>query len=210
MTAPPARLADPASHEPPDAHAPGSVPGNPAAPAPGSSVSDGPPAGPRPAVRTGDREWQAHLIELLAKLEHHRLQLAGTRLGPDADYVLDKCETLVQLAEDLAKRTTFAEASAAAEMDAMAKTGAAYVCVNDARRPGSRSLFQSVLAKFAADGTQTPAVREAVDRTVDALHAYCTLFTGRYPSSLAARGWVDAASAFLADLRQMQKDWPEA
>ncbi len=205
MTAPPA---PPAALPADEAHAPK----NPGAHASGlGKVMPPLPGDPRPAGRVAAREWQAHLVELLAKLEHHRLQLVGTRLGPNAHYVLDKCETLVQLAEDLAKRTTFAGASSAAEMDAMAKTGAAYVGINDARRSGGRGLLKSVLSKFGADdATQVPAVREAVGRTVDALHAYCTLFTGRYPSSLAARGWVDAASAFLADLRQMCKDWPEA
>lgn len=185
---------------------------------PDASGSRPPPSGPyprsgthRPPVRVGDRDWQTHLVELLARLEHHRLQLVGTRLGPDADAILDRCEALVQLAENLARKTPFAESASAAQMDAMAKAGAVYVFVNDARRPAGRGLFQSVLSRFAADDTtQGPHVREAVGLTVDALHAYCLLFTGRYPSSLAARGWVDAASAFLADFKQMRRDWPEA
>lgn len=188
--------------------------------APASGVTP-PPAAPRSGVKSGPvprpaaasppaRDWQTHLIELLSRLEHHRLQLVGTRLGADADFILDKCEAAVQLAEDLAAATTFADTHTAARMDAMAKAGTVFGAANDARRPGGRSLFKSMLSAFASDDPgHAPAVRAVVEASQDALSTYCSLFTSHYPTSLAARGWVDAASAFLADFKQTAKELTE-
>ncbi len=190
--------------------------------APGPPAPEVTPPGPRSGSKSGPvpraaaagppaRDWQTHLIELLSRLEHHRLQLVGTRLGADAEFILDKCEASVQLAEDLAAGTAFGDAHAAARMDAMAKAGGVFGAANDARRPGGRSLFKSMLSAFTADDPgHAPAVRAVVEASQDALSAYCSLFTSHYPTSLAARGWVDAASAFLADFKQTGRELAES
>ena len=51
-------------------------------------------------VRTDYVQWQSKLIELLAKLENLRLQLAGTSLTTDSDFILERSETMVQLTEE--------------------------------------------------------------------------------------------------------------
>ena len=157
---------------------------------------------------TNSIHWQFKLIELLAKLENLRLQLAGTSLTTDSDFILERSETMVQLTEELAKATTFSDSSTEPQMTALAKAGTFYGSLNDARRGGSRSLLYSMMNAFTTDGTRDQAkeVRNCLVLTIETLHSYFSLFTQNYPSSLIARGWVDVASAFLADFRQMIKD----
>ncbi len=162
---------------------------------------------PMPA-RTDFVQWQSKLIELLAKLENLRLQLAGTSLATDSDFILERSETMVQLTEELANATTFSDRSTEPQMAALAKAGTFYSALNDARRGVSRSLLYTMMNAFTADGTRDQAkeVRNCLALTIETLHSYFSLFTQNYPSSLIARGWVDVASAFLADFRQMIKD----
>ena len=90
----------------------------------------------------------------------------------------------------------------------LAKAGTFYSSLNDARRGVSRSLLYTMMNAFTADGTRDQAkeVRNCLALTIETLHSYFSLFTQNYPSSLIARGWVDVASAFLADFRQMITD----
>jgi len=157
--------------------------------------------------------WQFGLIALLAKLESLRLQLAGCRYATDADHLLDRVEAMVLLTEEFSRLHDFPDASMDAQMNALAKAGAFYATLNDTRRPApaGRSLLKSMFAKVtAADAVPGAAVRECVTSGIEALHAHFSLFTEMYRSSLKARGWVDAASSFLADFKQMARALPEA
>ena len=159
-----------------------------------------PPPPPRP--------WQFHLIELLCRLESRRQQLVGLRLGADADAILDQCEAMAQLTEDVATRVHFSEKLAAAQLEAVAKAGELFGACHEARRPAARSLIQSMLQALSSseDSAQAAAVGVALNQTIEAINSYFALFTAHYPSSLAARGWVDAASAFLADFKQVSRE----
>ena len=74
-----------------------------------------------------------------------------------------------------------------------------------------QGLFRSVLTALsrATVPSAAPAVRNCLELADETLNAYFTLFTEKYPSSLSARGWVDAASGFLADFKQLVRDLPE-
>lgn len=167
-----------------------------------------PPVGAATPTPPPVRPWQFHLIELLCRLESRRQQLVGLRLGADADAILDQCEAMAQLTEDVATRVQFSEKLGAAQLEAVAKAGELFGVCHEARRPAARSLIQSMLQALASggDAAQAGAVGAALTMAIEALNAYFALFTAHYPSSLAARGWVDAASAFLADFRQTSRD----
>lgn len=156
--------------------------------------------------------WQFGLIALLAKLESLRLQCAGCHYSPDADHLLDRIEAMVLSTEEFARLHDFPDASMDTQMNALAKAGAFYATLNDTRRPApaSRSLFKSMLSKMtAAEPVPGAAVRECLYLGIDTLHAHFSLFTEMYRSSLKARNWVDAASSFLADFKQMARAIPE-
>jgi hypothetical protein len=139
-------------------------------------------------------------------------KLAGCRYGPDAAHFLDCAEAMVQYAEEFARDHDFPDGTLDTQMATLAKAGAFYATLNDVRRPptANRSLFVSVFGKSTPD-TPVPAVavRECVQQAIDALRAYFSLFTEMYRSTLKARAWVDAASAFLADFKQMARETPE-
>ncbi len=169
------------------------------------------PLKPAPPGAT-PQAWQFGLITLLAKLESLRLQCAGCRYSADADHLLDRIEAMVLLTEEFSRRHDFPDASTDTQMNAMAKAGEFYATLNDTRRPApaTRSLFKNMISKMsAAEPVPGAAVRECLYLGVETLHAHFSLFTEMYRSSLRARNWVDAASSFLADFKQMARAIPE-
>ncbi len=174
-----------------------------------------PPDPPPPAAeRTPPPEprgWTAALAGLLAKLEHHRSELAGRRLAADAAWLLDRAETMVMAAEDLAQKTEFPAKSAGREGAAIARAGLFVTAAWGVREGLRRGLFGSLLVALTGSGGRGggPAVRSCLEAAGEALNGYFGLFTERYPSSLAARGWVDAATVFLTDYRQLVRELPE-
>jgi len=151
------------------------------------------------------RDWRLGLIELLSKLESLRQQLAGSRVANDADHILERLETMVLLTEEFCKTLDLPDSGMDAQMNAMAKAGEFYAALNDIRQKSTRSLLKSMISKFST--TEEPVllalVTTCLNAGTDSLNAYFSLFTEMYQSSLKARGWVDAASAFLADFRQL-------
>lgn len=185
-----------------DALGPLDVPGDDAEPA---------PAGPPPLVVS--REWQFGLIALLSKLECLRVQLVASRFSSDAAAILDHMEAMVVVTEEFSKRHDFPDASLDTQMNALAKAGAFYAAMSDLRKPEpSRGLLHSLVSKVSAADARLPGpvVRECVNLGIDTLHAHFSLFTEMYRSSIKARSWVDAASAFLADFKQMVRAFPES
>ena len=178
-------------------------------PAPKSASADAPGHATPGAT---PHAWQFGLITLLAKLESLRLQCAGCHYSPDADHLLDRIEAMVLSTEEFSRLHDFPDASMDTQMNALAKAGAFYATLNDTRRPApvSRSLFKSMLLKMSApEPVPGAAVRECLYLGIDTLHAHFSLFTEMYRSSLKARNWVDAASSFLADFKQMARAIPE-
>ena len=171
-------------------------------------------AGREPAPRgtpgATPHAWQFGLIALLAKLESLRYQFAGCRYAADADHLLDRIEAMVLLTEEFSRLHDFPDASMETQMNALAKAGTFYAALNDTRHAGpvSRSLFKSMVSK-ASPLVPGAAVRECLSLGIETLHAHFSLFTEMYRSSIKARNWVDAASSFLADFKQMARAIPE-
>lgn len=147
--------------------------------------------------------WEPRVIELLARLDHLAGSLDGLRAGADAAAVLDRAEALVHAADDLAGRTPFPERLAGLQAEAVGAGGVFQTAALAARgRLGGvwASLTGRRPAGLAAE------VRAALLLAADALQAYFALFARAFPDAGAARGWVDAASTFLADARRRARD----
>lgn len=164
-----------------------------------------------PAPVLDVRSWQSALAGLLARLEHHRTGMIGRRLAADAGWLLDRAEAMVIAAEELARETTFPQKLTLAVGEAVARAGLFISAAQEVREGLKQGLVRSVLTALsrATVPSAAPAVRNCLEAAGEALNGYLTLFTEKYPSSLAARGWVDAASGFLADYRQLIRDLPE-
>ncbi len=154
--------------------------------------------------------WLLELIALLARLECFREELAGRRLLADLDLILWVTEGMVQALDELARKTRFAEETAPIQMDALAKAGTFFGAANGLKRPVQKSLILSMWTALngPADTATSRAVRECANAAVEAVHAYFHLFTVRFSSSSASRGWVDVASTFLAEFKQQVKAFP--
>jgi hypothetical protein len=152
--------------------------------------------------------WQADLLDLLAGLEHLRGGLAGRRLSADGAAVLGVFEQMLQQTEALAGRTRFADDAGDAQTEAVGRAGA-FLTALAGLRPASRGLVASVLGGRSRGPLPAAAVRECANAGFEAVNAYFALFTDRFQSSRAARGWVDAASSFLADLKSDVRDLAE-
>jgi len=169
-----------------------------------------PPSAPPPPATP--QAWQFGLVAVLAKLESLRLQCAGCRYSTDADHLLDRVEAMVLLTEEFSRLHDFPDASTDTQMTALAKAGAFYATLNDTRRPApaARGLLKNMISKMStAEPVPGAAVRECLYLGIETLHAHFSLFTEMYRSSLRARSWVDAASCFLADFKQMARAIPE-
>lgn len=163
---------------------------------------------PSPPSPADPRAWQDDLLDMLAGLEHARGMVAGRRLAADGAVVLAVIEQMVQDAEGLAGRTEFPDSAEDAQTEAVAKAGA-FVTALTGLRPAKAGLMANMRASWSKDKLPATAVRECLTAGHEALNAYFALFTDRFKSSKAARGWVDAASAFLADLKADIRDLPE-
>ncbi|MFO0851419.1 MAG: hypothetical protein U0871_23105 [Gemmataceae bacterium] len=162
---------------------------------------------PSPPIPSDPRAWQDDLLDMLAGLEHSRGLLAGRRVA-DGAVVLAVIEQMVQDAEGLAGKTEFPDSAEDAQTEAVAKAGA-FVTALTGLRPAKAGLMANMRASWSKDKLPAAAVRECLTAGHEALNAYFALFTDRFKSSKAARGWVDAASAFLADLKADIRDLPE-
>ena len=154
-------------------------------------------------------EWPGSLIGLLGRLEAFRPAFDGKRLVPDAEALIGHAEAMVQAADDLARRTKFPDGLADIQARALSKAGAFFTAANALKKAPAKNLVASVLNSLSGtDGPTADAVRDCLLAAVDVLNGYFMLFTERYKSSASARGWVDAASAFQADFKQLVRDLP--
>ncbi len=152
--------------------------------------------------------WQAELVELLAGIEHVRWALRGLRAVAGGAALLSFAEGTLQACEGLAGDTPFAPHTADAQAEAVAKAGAFVSKLAQVRPTSHGGLLRSVFSAFAAETAplDPPALQDCLLAHHEGLHAYFALFTDHFQSSKAARGWVDAASCFLADYKTMIRD----
>jgi len=163
-----------------------------------------------PPVPDRNTAWQLDLILLLARLECYREELAGRRLLADLNLILSVTEGMVQLLDEMARKTRFSDNTGPAHMEALAKAGTFFGAANALKRPVQKSLVLSIWSAWNGpqETTTCRAVRECVNAALEAVHAYFKLFTARFSPSSAARGWVDVASTFLAEFKQQVKTLP--
>lgn len=157
------------------------------------------------------RAWQSGLAGLLARLDHARSELAGHRLGADAGWLLDRAEEMIAAAETFAHGAALPARLANTEAEAVARAGKFLTTAHGVRETLHKGLFRSVLSTLTGTTGSgvAPAVRGALEAAAETLGSYFTLFTERFGSSIAARGWVEAATAFLMDFRELIRDLPE-
>ena len=161
------------------------------------------PPEPTPAPPTDSRAWSIELVRLLSRLEHLRESCHGKRLIADSDWLVEQAESMVQATEELARRTTFAKGLTDTQSAALARAGAFFSLAAGLKKAPSRGLFSNVLSALTTtEARPSGPVKECLAAAIEALNRYFALFTERFPTSASARRWVDAASAFLADLKQ--------
>src|SRR5438270_4526543 len=90
---------------------------------------------PPPPAAPAATDWPGQLIGLLGKLDALRDGFTGRRLVPDAQVLVVLAEEMVQAAEDLASKTQFTDATAAAQSRAMSKAGAFFTAANALKKP---------------------------------------------------------------------------
>ena len=165
---------------------------------------------PPPAAAPPDpAAWQGELVELLAGVEHVRWGLRGVKPLAGGPALLGFAEGTLQACEGLARATPFATHTGDAQAEAVAKAGSFVSKLAQVRpAPGSGGLFRSVFSAFAPEAAPLDPldVQDVLTAHHEALNAYFALFTDHFQSSKAARGWVDAASGFLADYKGMIRD----
>lgn len=163
-------------------------------------------AAPPPAQSAVD--WPGSLIGLLGRLDTLRAEFVGRRIAPDTEALIGHAEAMVQAAEDLAKRTTFPDALAEMQARALSKAGAFFTAANSLKKAPTKSLFFTMLNALTDSDSPPEAVRACLLSSVEVLNSYFMLFTEQFKSSASARGWVDAASAFVAEYKQLIRDLP--
>jgi hypothetical protein len=128
----------------------------------------------------------------------------------DREWLIAQVEAMVQATEELARGTAFSKGLADPQSAALAKAGAFFTLSAGLKKAPSRGLFAGVLSALsAAEARPSGEVKECLTAATEALNRYFALFTERFPTSSSARRWVDAASAFLADLKQTFGDLKE-
>jgi hypothetical protein len=163
-------------------------------------------AAAQPQPTTSSPGWVARLVSLLSRLEDRRARLPDKVRG-NAASILETVEQMVAECEVAASVEVFPAELNTLQAEALAKAGAFLMAVNDTRQPAPVGVFRSLWASVTrSDDTAAPQVRACLLAATEAISAYFTLFTRTFPSSAAARTWVEAASTFLAEMNTQVKD----
>jgi hypothetical protein len=138
-----------------------------------------------------DDTYEDDLFGLLAHLEHLREGMVGAKVP----------QVLAAAREIMDQVVTFAEryASASALMPGPdpAETKAA----------DFGTVLKPLLEKLKAGPTVSlPPTGPCYVALYDAVFAYFTQFTNRFPTSRAARGWVEVAATYVTDLKRTLRD----
>lgn len=165
----------------------------------------------RPSAAPDALQWQSTLLGLLGELEELRGRMERMRLLADAPRLLEFADAMVQACDTLSGRVAIASGSAATQMDALARSGAYYSAAARLRPLLSRGALGSFWSALKGQsGPSEAEIREALMLAVQAVHQYFVLFTEQFTDPRATAGWVDAATAFGSDLKQVVRDMPAA
>jgi hypothetical protein len=160
-----------------------------------------PPLGPRVVMPDPDADvdeaadaddpYEDELFALLADLEHLREGMVGAKVGQVLTLGRDIMDRVVSFAEQYGPAGSLMPGPDPAEVKA----------------DEFGSVLKPLLAQVKAGGPngslQTGPCYVAL---YDAVFAYFTAFTGRFPTSRAARGWVEVAATFVTDLKRTLRD----
>jgi hypothetical protein len=135
-----------------------------------------------------DDTYESDLITLLGRLEHRRELLVTARAADRPARALDLAEELMaDVAEFSARIAPIGGRRELVEATARGKEFATALGQARAREPAD-------------------AARRCYHALYEAVLAYFVVFTNRFPTSKAARGWVEVAAAFVVDLKKLAQD----
>ena|SRR5262245_3544007 len=140
-------------------------------------------------------DYEDQLIGLMSRLEHLREGLVASIAARRVGQALTGSGELMSLVGEFANRHF---PFAGPEMrDALARAGEFQGALSALREPG----------KGPADDTiRLTLTRRCFTAMNEAVLAYFVAFTSRFPTSRAARGWVEVAATFSADLKRTVRD----
>jgi hypothetical protein len=142
---------------------------------------------------TGDYEDQ--LLSLMGRLEHQREGLAlAVAARRQVQSLTRASEMMGYVSEFSGRHFPFA----GPEMrDAMSRAAEFRAALEPLREPGHN---------FGDEAARQAVIQRCFTALCDALFAYFFAFTNRFPTSRAARGWVEVAATFIADLKRTVRD----
>lgn len=140
-------------------------------------------------------DYEDQLLALMGRLEHQReLLAAAVGARRPAQALTRVSEMMSQVSEFSGRHFPFA----GPEMrDAMTRAAEFRATLEPLREPGHN------VGEAAA---RQAVILRCYTALCDALFAYFYAFTNRFPTSRAARGWVEVAATFIADLKRTVRD----
>lgn len=137
-----------------------------------------------------DPDFEDELIALLGELDYLREGMVAARSAKNVPQTLAlAAEFMKQVSEFSDRNCTFTTNREIDEAARLAKD------------------FRSGLAVLREKGQFEPsAVRRCFAALQDAVANYFIVFTDRFPSSRAARPWVEVAATFLVELKYLTRD----
>ena len=173
---------------------------------PDDTPVDRPLPPPPPEPNFSAAEWTTKLVTLLSDLEARRSRIPD-RIRGNVKPILEAVEGMVTECEAVATGVELPGELNALQAEALAKAGAFLMSISDARQAAPMGVFKSIWSAVTSrDDSVGPQVRACLLASFEAMSAYFTLFTRAFPSSMIARNWVEAASAFLGELNTQIRD----
>ena len=153
------------------------------------------------AVASTGEDYEDGLIWLLSRLEHKRRGLESLRTSGRLSSMLEQATELVDLV------IAFAEEHCAFSVGR--DKDEATTRIRDFR--SSQAAIRERLPIADSGSAQLDAglqtlVKRCFASLQDAIVAYFTIFTSRFPTSRAALGWVEAAASFIVELKKLTKE----
>ena len=140
-------------------------------------------------------DYEDQLIGLMSRMEHLREGLATALSTRRASQALTRSGELMTLVSEFANRHF---PFAGPEMrDALARSG---------EFQGALCALREPVKGPADDAARVTLTRRCFTAMNEAVLAYFVAFTSRFPTSRAARGWVELAATFSADLKRTVRD----
>jgi hypothetical protein len=154
---------------------------------------------PRPAVPEEEKldaegDYEDQLIGLLARLDHVREGLASAVAARRPALAMTRAgELMGHLTAFGNRHFPFAGPEV---RDALARVAEFKGGLDLLREPG----------RAGEEDARQAVTRRCFAALCESVLAYFTAFTNRFPTSRAARGWVEVAATFAADLKRSVRD----